>query len=257
MIKLSRLTYAEIDDLARNFGISSPSEEHSGNAYISMDLLDETRCAAYLDEWTKLYRSPSRKVTASLFSKRYAFLVIVPRLYAMTMFNKGFELPLEECYLETASNQIWLPGNAMTALRASEPRTGNREQWREELLQRLFYDHIAKVWRTLSKVASIPMPILWENAAVRVFSLYEKRISGIAANNNEVRLRLQEDYDYLIRRASGSLFGEADNPFMRFYGEGSLKGCSDSPVRVRKTCCFYYMVPSDEGYCSNCPRNGS
>jgi len=50
-------------------------------------------------------------VTASQFSKRYAFLIMTPCLYAMTMYDKGLERSLENSHIESsaARDSSWSP----------------------------------------------------------------------------------------------------------------------------------------------------
>jgi ferric iron reductase protein FhuF len=95
-------------------------------------------------------------------------------------------------------------------------------------------------------VANIPLSILWENTAVRIFSLYEKRFGH--EGNSKTRERIEGDFAYVITGASGSLFGEKENPLTRFFV------ASEKPVRFRKTCCFYYRISADGSCCSICPK---
>jgi ferric iron reductase protein FhuF len=192
--------------------------------------------------------------TASQFAKRYAFLTAAPGLYAMTLYNKGLEASIEHAFLGAPGeqNKPWPAHMYINQLQVSEPAGGYRDEWREEIVKSLFAGNIARLWRALSKTAGLPMPILWENTAVRVFSLYEKRMG--AGAGKEERLRIEDDFAYLVHHAPGALFGEAQNPFAAFYHDAPTVSSATPPVRMRKTCCFYYQVSAGGEYCTACPK---
>ncbi|XID91652.1 IucA/IucC family C-terminal-domain containing protein [Paenibacillaceae bacterium WGS1546] len=254
MIVRSGFTPAEKEQLAASFSLLADPPSDARNRMPCLDLLDETRCAAYLDGLAGTLPSPSRLVAASQFSKRYAFIAAVPSLYAMTAYGKGMLLSIEDCSLDASPDRIGQSRLTAGKLLVTEPKAGERDRWRAELTNRLFAGHLARIWRTVSAVAGIPKAILWENAAVRVYSLYEKRIPAEA--DEKTRLRLAEDFDYLVRRAPGSAFGEKFNPLARFFGDRRFPGLPSeaAATRIRRTCCFYYQAAPDAEYCSTCPK---
>lgn len=219
------------------------------------DLLDETKCLSYLDRVADVFESPSTLVTASQFAKRYSFLTIAPSLYAMTMFNKGFDHSAPNCHIESVyREETWLPEARLADWQITQPTTdSNRQEWRDQMLNNIFAGNLAKVWRSISKAASIPTPVLWENAAVYVYWLYEKRI-GDGVNESQ-KSRIREDFHYLVNEAPASLFGETVNPLAKFNSPKSRKAPSDQPIRIRKTCCYYYQISPNQAYCSTCPKN--
>ncbi len=250
----SRLEVEELDYLTKNFHLSIKPLPYSTDCIRSVDLLDGKKCASYLDELSSVLRSPSRMITASQFSKRYAFLTLTTGLYAMTMYNKGLDLGIENSLLESSvtHNKSWSTRICAPDLHVTEPAAGKRDEWRNETIRNLFAGHLAKLWRSISETANIPVAILWENTAVRLYSLYEKRM-GEGANSQENK-RIQEDFEYLISKAPGTVFGETDNPMEKFYFPACMTSSANQPVRIRKTCCFYYKVSANESYCSTCPK---
>lgn len=234
----------------------------------SRDLLNKQRCVEYLEQLGVMYESPSIRVTASTFSKRYAFLIVSPALYAMTMYNKGFDLTIDNCYVESAyrSGDRWQPNLRLRHMGMTEPDgggklgewsemqsdAGKRDEWREGIVRSIFAGHLAVVWRSISKAARIPMATLWENTAIFVYALYEKRITEAASA--EEKLRKQADFEYLIHRAPAFLFGEKQNPLAAYYGPKCESPGSPEPIRKRKTCCLYYKLSDGgEDYCPTCP----
>ncbi|MEC0225714.1 IucA/IucC family C-terminal-domain containing protein [Paenibacillus alba] len=253
MNKQSRLALDEWDYLSRHFGLCESDPTRSVYSVKALDLLDVEICSDYLDRLTVLLQSPSRMITASQFFKRYAALTAVPLLYAMTVYNKGLDLSAENCSLESSPGHSWLEYVSLADTDAVIPEASERHIWRNKVILALFAENIGKLIAVMSKVANIPKSILWENVAVRLFSLYEKRI-GLTGEQQE---QSRADFQYLVHQAPGALFGEKQNPLSRFYGKPTFSSASNMPMRVRKTCCFYYEVSSVEEYCSSCPKLNS
>ncbi|UKS28346.1 ferric iron reductase [Paenibacillus sp. HWE-109] len=249
MNKQSRLALDEWDYLSRHFGLREYGATHPVDSVRALDLLDVEMCSDYLDRLTLLLKSPSRMITASQFFKRYAALTAVPLLYAMTVYNKGLDLSADNCLLISSPGRSWLENVSLADIDAVMPSAGERHIWRNTVIQALFAGNIGKLIALMSRLANSPKSILWENVAVRVFSLYEKRI-GVTGEQQE---QSRADFQYLIHQAPGALFGEKQNPLSHFYGKPTFSSVS-SPSRVRKTCCFYYEVSSVEEYCSSCPK---
>jgi ferric iron reductase protein FhuF len=239
--------------LQRNMRVTITRSEETDYSITVKDLLDEDLCAAYLDRISNVLGSPSRMVTASSFSKRYAYLVINPGLYMMTKCNKSLDVSIHNCHVESLyHNDTWRPHIRYTLAHATEPGAGSRDEWRDQLIQTMFADHLAVLWRVISKVAKVPIAILWENTAVYLYHLYEKTLA--AEVDEQGRARLLEDFDYLRSGASGSLFGERKNPLTTYYGPKYTTPASDHPIRFRKTCCHYYELADAGEYCTNCPK---
>jgi ferric iron reductase protein FhuF len=250
---VSSLNPEEMDYLTKHFRLTTNRSPDPQFSVPSMDLLDETKCLAYLDRVRGIFQSPSTLVTASQFSKRYGFLAIAPSLYAMTMFNKGLDLSVENFMIESAyRDKAWLPNVRLTNWLVTQYVDGHRHEWRDQIIKNIFAGNIAKVWRSISKAGNIPMAILWENTAIYVYWLYEKRI-GEGASDKQIS-RIHEDFHYLLNRAPASLFGEKENPLSRYSSPPSMATSSDQEVRIRKTCCYYYQIAPNQGYCSTCPK---
>lgn len=242
---LSSFKTEELDCLTSEFRLTTFRSSDLRLSISSIDLLDEAKCVDYLDKITDLIQSPSRKVTASQFAKRYSFLTIAPSLYAVTMLNKGLDFSVENCHVESTflDNNTWLPKVRLTDGNVTLPSEGNRDVWRDQVIKSIFAGNISKVWHSVSKAANIPISILWENTAIYVYWLYEKRIED------------HVDFQYLLNEAPASLFGEAKNPLTRFNSPKCEFPSSNQPVRIRKTCCYYYEVsPDQQSYCKTCPR---
>jgi ferric iron reductase protein FhuF len=257
---LSSFRPEELDCLTKHFRLTTKTSPDRIFSIASVDLLDKAKCLAYLDRVTNILESSSKaekvahKVAiVSQFSKRYGFLTFGSGLYAMTMFNKGLDYSVENCHIESIyKDNTWLPDVRLADWNVTQPMDGDRNEWRDQIIENIFAENIAKVWRSISNAANIPISVLWENVAISVYWLYEKRI-GEGASDNQ-KSRIHEDYQYLLN-APASLFGETENPLTRFNSPKCTKATSDLLIRIRKTCCYLYRISPDQVYCTTCPRN--
>ncbi|WP_332604923.1 IucA/IucC family C-terminal-domain containing protein [Acinetobacter sp. ESBL14] len=237
--------------LSESLALINAQERRIENCIEVSMLLDHERCEKLLFELTPVIHSPSIKITASLLSKRYAFLATASSLYAMTVFNKGIDFSADNCFLDFSFEQrLWRSKMPVKDLSYSLPHD-HRAQWREDIVKKIFADNLAQVWQVFVDVSKVNPRILWENTAVRVFSLYEKRIQKI--NNCAVQRNLQEDFRYLLEQAPPEVFGLSDNPLKRFNFKKIRVVETDEEVRYRKSCCFYYKASDPVEYCSTCP----
>ncbi|WP_181833250.1 IucA/IucC family C-terminal-domain containing protein [Bacillus taeanensis] len=249
----STLNRKELTYLETNFRYSN---QHSAEMISAVKLLDEELLLSNLNSLSAQLSARSLITAASQFSKHYAFLLTTVSLYAMTMWNKGMDLSLENILLEFPnSNNKSFPTININDLKALTSSECNRQTWRDAVIKHVFFENLSKVWKSLNAVSKVPMPILWENTAVYIFWLYETKMKEEVADR-ETRLQIREDFHYLIKEASGELFGETENPLTKFYTKKCTLSCSEDPVRVRKTCCLYYQLTDKEnrGYCKTCPK---
>ncbi len=211
-------------------------------------------CAEMLERQMPVIGAPTRQIAASLLAKRIAFLATGACLYAMTLYDKGLNLAAENCLLdERHQGGVWQSDMQLWDIRCTVPKPGQREIWRQEVVTSLFAGHLAPLWQVLNEVSGIAPAILWENTAVRVFSLYERRIAQASVRQNAVDWR--QDFLWLITSAPGSVFGCQENPLRRYWRSPLLikDGAGERYVRFRRTCCFYYQATEPAEYCSTCP----
>ncbi|MFA9558123.1 IucA/IucC family C-terminal-domain containing protein [Evansella sp. AB-rgal1] len=248
------LSQEELDYLTENFRLTTNQFAEKQYSFLPQSLVDVATCANYLEELTHLLQSPSMKVTASQFSKRYAFLAIAPSLYAMSMYNKGLHLDVENCYVESnQKDDLWLPRMGLNNMQVSVPEDGNRNAWRDEVIHSIFANNIAKVWKNIATVANVSLSVLWENTGVYVYWLYEEKMGTLGEMDGSQCSIIQGDLEYLVREASSMLFGEPYNPLQKFYSPRCKETSSGKMVRERKTCCYYYQMTSTPAYCHSCP----
>jgi ferric iron reductase protein FhuF len=210
------------------------------------DLLDEEKCLLFLQKQMADIKAPNLSVTASMLSKRYAYLVVSSTLYSMVEFNCVLHLPVKACSLST-ERKLCIKQDMC---KWQEIRSMEREQWRENILYELFSTHITPVLEILKRTSRIPSSILWENIAIRINSIYRK----IRAKEfDQIKIdRLNSDFNFL-KSAGGDLFNLHENPIKKH-----LKTEEELRLNpIRKTCCMYYKLGEDLegiGYCEICPQ---
>ncbi|WP_054025207.1 IucA/IucC family C-terminal-domain containing protein [Bacillus sp. FJAT-28004] len=253
----AKLSKSEWGNLKSRYHFSYENNTHSADRFIySRNLLNKELCETYLDSLASEIGSPSRRVTASMLAKRYAFLVVAPVLYAMTVYDKNLLLKLDNCRLVSPSDSEFnvtkskFPNLSFEEPSVTEPVAGKRKEWRDHVLRQLFAEHISPLFHALSLFGGIPLVILWENVMVRMAPIYE---DGLEEETNPAILqRLHEDFTFITQTAPGSIFGERRNPFTKFMSKTNIGTMSELPD-IRQTCCFYYEMSSAE-YCRACPK---
>jgi len=246
------LTDEQWHTLGRTFRLRSGLQADP-RSLLARQWLDEERCATLLRDLAPIIGAPDAAITASLLIKRLAFLTTGNVLYAMTVFNQGLWLRLDNTHLEYAHDSgLWTSALPVDDIQfVGCPPTG-REAWRAEIVESLFAGFFAPLCQTLSRVSGLPMAILWENIAVRVYSLYEGRMDGLDARAESRRSR---DFAWLTEQASPALFGLDNNPLKRFRRPLKKQADDQGFRRFRRTCCFYYKASTPVEYCLNCPLN--
>ncbi|MGV2939947.1 IucA/IucC family C-terminal-domain containing protein [Mesobacillus sp. LC4] len=245
------LTATEIGILANYRFVDSEPEKD-----VQIDFrpfTDESAMGAYLEKFNEGLKAPDAKTAASVFMKRHAFLAVL-YLYSMTAFNKKLDVSPENIILADAiKDGLWLPGFYLKNKSTELCPSGQREEWRKEAIGHLFLDNLSPVMDAISKSAKISKMILWENVSVYIFWLYEKILSQV--DDHEVKERAQKDFSFLIETAPGKLFGRYhSNPIARYHTEPVYQEEADTYIRIRKTCCFSYMLKDKGSYCKTCPR---
>ncbi|UYZ21445.1 IucA/IucC family C-terminal-domain containing protein [Mesobacillus jeotgali] len=247
----AELTAAEIGILANyRFVVSEPDKD------IQIDFrpfTDESEMGVYLERFNEGLKAPDAKTAASVFMKRHAFLAVL-YLYSMTAFNKRLDVSPENIILADAiKDGLWLPEFYLKNKSTDVCPSGQREEWRKEAVRHLFVDNLFPVMDAISNSAKISKLILWENVAVYIFWLYEKILSQ--TEDHEVKIRAEDDFSFLIKSAPGKLFGRYhNNPIARYYSEPVYQEEADSYIRIRKTCCYSYLLKEKGSYCKTCPR---
>ncbi|ACT12570.1 MULTISPECIES: IucA/IucC family C-terminal-domain containing protein [Pectobacterium] len=248
--------------LSGTLQLTDASQRVGQDSCPSRRVLDPDYCRWLLETLTPPLLSPSIKITASLLAKRIGFLTTAASLYAMSVYNKGLNMTLDNSVLEFGHAHLWTSTMPLYDLTVSQPDWEQRDAWRDSFFETLFAHHLSPILHSLSAVSGAPPRILWENVAVRVFSLYEQRIewddpAAVCAPGMTLAQQVQQDFDALLA-APGERFGCDDNPLTPFFRAKTRvpvtgRAVSFREVRFRRTCCFYYKASQPQEYCQNCP----
>lgn len=222
-------------------------------------LLESDGCDAFLDDLAIRLGTDSRPIAASMLAKRYAAVVAVPFFHALTCFDKELDLPLGSVLLRSGEEPggHWLEGMTVDGLLRARAVTcaESRESWRLRAAENFVRFHLTLLWQSLSRSSGLPAMILWENTAVRLFSLYEKKLPKL---NAVPAAKIEDDLRFLLHTLPAEAFGQRQQPFARFYsGSDVFQAFQEHKPgisRTRLTCCLYYRVSREGGYCEACPK---
>lgn len=235
---------------AYGLSLSSPDETF-GSRIDAAQLLDDDHCLAVLEQIAPVLGAPNIKVAASLTIKRLAFLVLAPTLYAMSRFDKGLDVSLSLCQFDyRLKDRIWQSTLPLKSIHIT-PLCADRTAWRTYVLQQAFAEHLTPLVEIFHRLTRSPKRILWENVAVRVFSIYERRVlPGLGGSQ---RALAQADYAWLLSPDASAVFGLETNPIAEFDAAFTQLEQVAEPVRIRRTCCYYYRATEPQAFCNNCP----
>lgn len=239
--------------LSKSLGLIHSNKRNLATTLGMQDLiLDPLHCENLLHVLTPIIHSPSLKVTASLLSKRIAFLTTASCLYAMTVFDKGLNFSAENCYLDyDFNNRLWQSKMPLSDLTYTSAPPCHRDEWRRNIVRQLFAENLTKLWQAFINISAVNPKILWENTAVRVYLLYEKRMQNIQCPH--LKQRIANDFNFLLDAQNFDLFDMDYNPLTRFNHTKIHIDNLDTDIRFRKSCCFYYQASDPTEYCSTCP----
>ncbi|MFK2826471.1 IucA/IucC family C-terminal-domain containing protein [Bacillus sp. B190/17] len=206
------------------------------------DMIDEDALGDFLKKEASQIGSDQLKVAASIFMKRYAFL-LVGALASWSFFRKLPALRSEKVCLTTHEKN----GNWMLEFAVGSELSANNDpkEW---------LSHMGKVVEALRKTTKLPNLVAWENVAIYIFWLYETVAEDEAFSS--VRVRAKADFDWLLSDEQASSFGDYHaNPLARYdRTKIQVKG-RDEKIKVRKTCCFNYLLDKPGAKnCKTCPK---
>ena len=239
--------------LRETFGLREASERDALHSQPISAWLDPAQCAELLDDLAARIGAPSRRVAASLLTKRLGFLTTGVAFYGLSAADLQLDLRPGNVWIEDGFVQERWQSSLPLADTRPLPAPGDHAQRRAQVAHTLFGELLGPLWETLARVGRVSPRILWENAAVRLYSLYDQRLPELAAP--EAQARCADDVTWLLAAAPAELglgLGLELNPLAQFRRPAVANAVGRS-IRFRRTCCFYYQATTPAEYCSNCP----
>lgn len=238
-----------LNDVELQFLINNSALTNEAAAKDSVLIHQESsgKLSTVVDELTERLQSPQKVITAAQLSKNYSFALIVPILYSMTVFQKGIDASSSNGFVELSKEGVYSLHLKEISFDGFVP--GERNVWRDNILQKLFKDNLTLLHKSLSTITKIPESILWENVASYIYWLYESRLQQEDAASPFTN----EDFRYIVMDAPGSIFGKDYNPFKNCFK--FIEKEDKTIVRIRKTCCLTYKLPGSPVFCGDCRLN--
>jgi ferric iron reductase protein FhuF len=248
-MKKNQLQSNQIDFLVQHYRITMEKNNHPLSFQCSK-LLDQEFVANLINGLKDIYQVTGSFVIASQFMKRYGFMVTVPYLYSLSVWNKELDIdPKKVTFQSFEQDGNWIPKLYLKSFMTTSPEDYSRVQWRQNAIEKLFKYHLGPVIKIFARQGKVTRQMLWENTAIYIFWLYESLMEQFPENR-----QIKEDFTYLLEE-DGSLFGNYTyNPISKFYTKKRYIPQKDANIRVRKTCCLYNRLPGVEDSCTTCPQ---
>ncbi len=248
---LTRLVEEELKQLEQ-FRLGNKQTTECSEILSLQHLLVSEHLTSFLTTIEKKMSAPDLLVAGSMFSKRYGFFAALS-LYAMSVLDKKLDTSVTNVSLDVSGDgEVWLPTFIFTNLEVLSAPAENRATWRDDAIKAIFKENIFLIVNQLATVTKLSKHTIWENIAIYIFWFYERLLDD--PELEEIRERIQEDFDYVVTKAEGELFGPYDkNPLGRFYHKKVYNPQIEQEVRVRSTCCLYYKTNAAEAKCNTCP----
>ncbi|TYR80050.1 iron reductase [Priestia megaterium] len=245
------LTIKEQTLLTEKFRVTF--KQNAAHQIDASDCIDAQKMVHHLTFIQQQIEAPNLQVAASIFSKRYSF-VVLSALYMFSVQDKKLNLSLQNVSLYTTNldDSLWLPSIHYNNYEFDHVTGSNREKLREKLITELFAYHLEPIWLAIRHITKISKLTLWENIVVYIFWMYEMLLQDTSIERNHPAIKA--DLHYLLHEAKGSQFGSYHhNPLQRYHTPKQHVKHVQEPVRLRQTCCLSYQTAAKHQYCKTCP----
>lgn len=185
--------------------------------------------------------SPSVIITASLFAKYYAYLIVSGPLYILSHHQEPLDLSIENTSISIKDEfTLQLYVHEQSALTFDQ----TNDSWKRLMIRSIYYHNLARVFAELNRVSQISMQTLWSHASFSTQWCYDQWI--YSAPDEEMKHSLRADLE-LIFREIPSLYTTKviDHPLF-----------PDQKLRLRRDCCLNHCLP-EGNYCTTCPNINS
>ncbi len=203
-----------------------------------------------LDGFGAILQSPDRRVTGSLWIKRYSSL-IVSAMYVWIRHGYGIDLSLDRVKVllnKDGINLIVLDYRQLDLLKSF--RSG--EQQTEVYLQHLFSVNVCPVFKRTVQHSGIQEATLWATLSYSLAYWKEEWIRE--DSSSEVRLRIDDVYRRMAEHAKPEWFVEkTTNPLNCRFRSVENPFQTDKHILLREKCCLNYRLPGEDRYCYTCP----
>ncbi|SIS44048.1 IucA/IucC family C-terminal-domain containing protein [Salimicrobium flavidum] len=212
------------------------------------DLMSREGTAHVLNDLHLYLGSQSFLTTGSFLGKRLGHYAVTVPIVMMTVLDKFPDVsPGNVSYIRIDDNPKWFPKFHLKDKSVSLPGE-DREEWIRDNMRQLFRDFLKPVFFHIHKTTRISKKVLWENVAIYLYWLYERKLPEWFEGEELEQKR--RDFYFIINELDGEPFGENKNPFTYFKDQPVLP----SGARERKCCCLSYRLHEDSTFCKVCPH---
>ena len=222
----------------------------SGTPESGACLEHETEFVNLMNQFGDFIKSPSIKVTGSLFAKRYCTL-ISGAIHTFLHHQYGIDLSLPNIRVVLKEGELLYriaDSGEFHLLQQSQ----SHEQRREIYFRHLFSDNVCRVFERVARYTGIQESHIWETLSYNL--TYWKEVWIHQAQSLSLRERIEEDYRFMMEDANHLWFREKTvNPLVHSFHQVKIPFYNDRHILLREKCCLNYCLPGGDRYCYTCP----
>jgi hypothetical protein len=217
------------------------------------ELQRKTRLIEFIDFYGPKIKALSNDVVATYFCSAFGW-VLSGIQYLMSQ-DQSMDMALSNIELQLVYNPQYDYYEAHFKLldSSSYSRTSSsREDWRKEQLSIVYGDSITPLLEVLSNETGVKIRELWGQLAIGLYSGYDKNLS--ISQNEEQKRTIELDFTYLTKELEPAFFNATKNPFDINIPLVENPYVKDQLIRLKPTCCLYYLTEGADTKCYTCPR---
>lgn len=241
------------EDLRTRLNLQTSPPEGALYSFSVLDLTEEESLEAFVQCYTPLLKALDSKVVASYFANWFTNVALSLQ-YSLSIYSSvpDVSLPNLLLYLVPTERYCAVTFSLKHVRFLESPADLNeREEWRSEVLTRLYKDTAAPLMKLISKTCGLAMGEVWGQMPTKFNYYFELWLNEMVDSNQLQNLR--DDYDFLMHGLPAEVFSLSRNPFLVTVRKVESLQDSETSVPLRNRCCLHYRTAGGD-YCYNCPR---
>ena len=241
------------DVLESKFYLTRADRSDADLSVRAADLLDRSGMDEFIREYTVRIKALEPAAASAGFCGWFR-VVAAAQQYAVSLWDAALDLSLSNLTIQMYRKDGWY----WLSFKVEEPReflyspaAGTRERWREDVLTAFYRNEVRPLLESAAVSSGTNVGLLWGQFPSGFHYYFEQFL--LAAENDERRRQIEEDYRFLIRGLGGEVFGRKRNPFdvkIRLIDNPHARG---RPMAMKTSCCMFYRTEGGS-MCYACPR---
>ncbi|WP_078552365.1 (2Fe-2S)-binding protein [Bacillus alkalicellulosilyticus] len=247
------MTKVDYSLLEEAFYLRITDHPHKVFALSLRELQDGTRLDEFIEYYGTIQKATTRQVVSTYFFKFYGWFFSGVQS-VMSLNHSELQIELDNIELQVFYNKEYdYYGLCFKLMDASERSVskGDREKWRSQYQASIFTKNVVPLIECFAKQTNIRERELWGQFVIGVYYGHDKLVSSLTCQQKS---GVVDDFLFTTKRIPAEVFKLQKNPLdIEFTMIESLTN-SDELVRMKPSCCLYYLTDGAKGKCYTCPR---